>query len=113
MITILVNKATREIFMGRTDNKETDEEILLSDIVVVQFMEVQQGVIQPVPFDWLPFAGSMLFDSAVSTMDSVSFQTNDFFVFSEKSIKKEMEGWYAQIMAKKSGIELSTSNIIH
>lgn len=113
MITIVINKRTREIFMGKAeDDILPAEEIVLEDVQQVNWMEVKQGQVVPVPSDYLHLVDSMIVESALP--EEIWFDINDYFVWFEKDIKKEMLDWYTQVMAKKSGIEIvgSGSNIL-
>lgn len=116
MIIMLVNRITRDVFMGEGDYTEA-EEMALTKVVQVNFMELQErGRFVPVPNDYLPF-GEYLFTA--ETMDKrfeeITFEAKHFHVFTEDEIRKEMIDWHRQAMAQKSDIEIvgAVSQIIH
>lgn len=109
-MVLLVNKSTKEIYMGKTEGMEQDDEVILSDVIQVSFVEVQQGMVQAIPYDYFPFAESVLTTLGQKRFDNVPFKIKDNFVFEEGEIKAEMLDWYNQVMAKKSGIEIVGAN---
>ena len=106
MMILLVNKITREIYMGEGDRKLLDDEIVLNDVFQVNFMEVERGKFIPVPTDYLPFSESLFTENALKRFDKISFIIKNFHVFTESEIRKEMLDWHTRAMAQKSGIEI-------
>lgn len=116
MIMMLVNKISRDIFMGEGDYNEA-EEMALTKVVQVNFMELQErGRFVSVPNDYLPFGESMFTaETMAKRFEEITFETKHFHVFTEDEIRKEMIDWHRQAMAQKSGIEIvgADSQIIH
>ena len=105
-MVMLINKSTKEVYIGKTEGMDDGDEIILSDVIQVNFREVQQGVVGTVPSDFFPFAESLLTTSGQERFDNIPFMVKDYFVFNENEIKEELLAWYIGVIAKKSGIEI-------
>ena len=117
MLNLAINRMTQEIYMGKADVEGHQDEIILTDVFYVNFVEVERkGNFVPVPTDFMPPAHSLLTKTALDKwLDNLVFSRKDFWIFSEDEIKSEMIDWYARASAQKSGIILdgADSKIIH
>lgn len=103
MIVMIINKSTKEIYMGKSDGK-AESDIVIDDMVQVNWMQTQDDRITPVPSDYLRFLDSMVMSSALPTQ--FTFDIKNYIIFEEAALLKPMCDWYVQVMAKKSGIEI-------
>jgi hypothetical protein len=116
MLSMAINRTTQEIYIGKTDVEGYQDEMILTDVFYVNFVEVERkGNFVPVPTDFMPPAQSLLTKTALDKwLDNLVFSRKDFWIFSEDEIKTEMIDWYARATAQRSGIILDGgSKIIH
>ena len=109
MLVLGIVRSNLTTIMGRLVTSEISDDldyIVLKDVVIVQWQQHDENMV-PMGLDYpAPMISSMITSKALEERNEISFLKKDIITYIELEIKDELIGWYDQVMAQKSGIEV-------
>jgi len=118
----LIVRENSQLLIGETIHEDIPEldHIALKNVVIVNLVQNQEGVLVPVPVDYPhPYLNTLLTIKAFENLEVFEFKKSQIHYFTEDDMNADIIGWYKSVQANKSGIQItsempnkSKSNII-